>query len=68
MFKLSDREAAKLAALIVLYFEDCVKEDPTTTHPGNLTVRELVEDLAASTSGPEQREIETALDALLDLF
>jgi len=58
----------KLAVLLRLYFEDCVAEDPSSTPPGDLTVQELVEDLAGSTSGPEQREIETELDNMLALY
>jgi len=65
---LTDRKAVQLVELLKLYFVDAVSEDPTTEHPGNLSVRELIEDLAMSTDGEENREIETLLDEVLDLF
>ena len=65
---LTDRKALQLVELLKLYFVDCVAEDPSTEHPGNLSVRELIEDLAMSTDGETNREIETKLDEILDLF
>ncbi len=65
---LTDRKALELAKLLGLYLEDCVTIDPATPPPSQLTVLELLEDLAGSTSGPEQREIETALDRVQGLF
>lgn len=67
-FKLSDRDALHLSQLLVKYFADCVAEDPGSTHPGNLSVRELIEDLAGSTEGDVQSAIEENLDAILDLY
>lgn len=65
---LSDRNALRLTELLHDYFVDCVTIDPSTTPPNDLTVMELIEDLASSTNEPEAREIEASLDATLNLF
>lgn len=66
--RLTDRKAVQLTELLGLYFRDCVEIDPSTEHPGNLTVRELIEDLAGSTDSQHSSLIEEELDGILDLF
>lgn len=66
--ELTDRKAVQLVELLRLYFVDCVREDPATEHPGNLSVRELIEDLAMSTDLGHSALIEEELDGILELF
>ena len=66
--KLTDNDAVALATRLRMYFEDCVAEDPSTTHPGNLSVRELLEDLECSTTDTASERISAQLTAILDLF
>jgi len=65
---LTDRKAVQLSELLKDYFVDCVHEDPTSTHPGNLSVRELLEDLECSVEGPDGLTILENLNDILDLF
>jgi hypothetical protein len=48
--QLNDRNAVQLAELLLDYFTDCVKIDPTTPKPSGLTVQELLDDLSGSVS------------------
>lgn len=66
--RLTDRKAVQLVELLGLYFRDVVEIDPTTVHPGILTVRELIEDLASSTDTGHSALIEDELDEILELF
>ena len=64
MDALTDRKAVQLAELLALYFNDCRAEDPNPTPASELTVLELVEDLAASVHVDDQRRIEEHLDVI----
>jgi len=68
MDNLTDAKAVELAKLLRLYFEDCVAEDPTSTHPGNLSCRELLKDLECSTADTDAERISAQLTAILDLY
>lgn len=68
MAHLTDKDAVRLAGLLLTYFVECRDIDASTPAPADLTVEELLDDLASSTSGPEQREIEALWDAIRELF
>ena len=61
-YRLSDRKARQLAELLADYLRDGEEIDPSAPRASELTVLELLEDLAGSTAGLEQRRIEEVID------
>lgn len=62
MDALTDRKAVQLSELIALYFDDCRAEDPGCTPASELTVLQLLEDLAMSTAFEDSTKIEELID------